>query len=184
MGLRNRKWLAAILIAALAITATTGAVYAYLSASGGSVTNTFTPEADANPTVSVSTGAQANTYAVSVDVGEPGYAVYVRAVVVVTWKNDAGNVLASAPAYSVETGSGWFKHGDFYYYEWPVSSGSISGLTVTCNDTAPEGYELHIEVISQTIQALGETDGDNPIPAVQDAWGVYIDDGKLSATAP
>lgn len=183
MSLRNRKWLAAILIAALAITATTGAVYAYLSATGDSVTNTFTPKTDKNPTVSIS-----DTRQISVNVGNPGYAVYVRAVVVVTWQNDAGDVHATAHTCSVEIeeNSGWFQKGDFYYYESPVSSTTaISGLTVLCSEDPPsDEYSLHIEVIAQTIQALGETDGDNPIPAVEAAWGVYIDDGKLSATSP
>ena len=171
MGLRKHKYLAAILIAVLLITATTGAVYAYLSASGGSVTNTLTPEQDENPSVSIS---NASTHEVTVNVGSPGYAVYVRTVIVVNWKNDAGNVLATAPAYTVEIDSKWFKQGDFYYYEAPVFSGSLSGLKVTCSESAPDDYELHIEVISQTIQALGTTDGTN-IPAVTDAWGIGID---------
>ena len=173
MGLRKHKYLAAILIAVLVITATTGAVYAYLSDTGDYVTNTLTPEQDENPSVSVDSSD--NTHTVTVNVGDPGYAVYVRAVIVVTWRKD-DHVHATVPAYSVdiENDSGWFKQDDFYYYEAPVSSGSLSGLEVTCSESAPDGYELHIEVISQTIQALGTTDETN-IPAVTDAWGISID---------
>lgn len=182
MALHNRKWLAAILIAVLIMTATAGVVYAYLSTIGDSANNSFTPEQDENPVISV----DSNTQKVSVDVGEPGYAVYVRAVVVVTWKSES-DVYATAPTYTVtfENAEDWFEKDGFYYFKSSLYKGSTSALTVDCSDTAPEGYELHVEIIAQTIQALGTTDGENPTPAVQQAWGVYIgDDDKLTATPP
>lgn len=185
MSLHNRKWLAAILIAVLVITAATGAVYAYLSATGGTVTNTLTPQKATNPIVSISqatTAAPADpvTYDISVDIGECGYAVYARVVVVVTWRDENGNIYAQAhtcsPTYN---SSEWFEQDGFHYYRSPISGETTLTLTLACSDTAPDGCTLHVEVISQTIQALGGTDADDT-PAVTAAWGVTVVDGNLT----
>ena len=42
----------------------------------------------------------------------------------------------------------------------------------------PVGYGLNVEIITQTVQALGTTDSDGT-PAVADAWGVTLVDGKI-----
>lgn len=201
MSLRNRKWLAAILIAVLVITATTGAVYAYLSATGGPVTNTFMPDVETNPSIDETFTENVKTN-VSVNVGALDYAVYVRAVIVVTWQKtetvdgvDQVHVYGQLPVagtdYSIDLNAGdskpWFQQGDFYYYRQKVDSKEPNEAVLTdvlinsCKPltSAPTGYSLHVEIIAQTIQAVGTTDGTD-IPAVQDAWGVYIVDGKLS----
>lgn len=198
MGSRKQKWLAAILIAMLAITATTGAVYAYLSATTDSVENTFT----AAPTHTIDiretfpTGVTNPTKEnIKVDVGNPGYAVYVRVAIVVTWQNAANEVYGQAPVedtdYKIELdNSNWFEGSDgFYYYSQMVAyDGENDGTKVTealidqCYQTAPapaDGYTLHVEIIAQTIQAKGSTDDDD-IPAVTDAWEVVkVVDGQL-----
>lgn len=201
MGSRKQKWLAAVLIAALAITATTGAVYAYLSATTDPVDNTFTaapthtidiketfPIGDTNP-------IKEN---VCVDVGNPGYAVYVRAAIVITWKDADGNVYGQAPVrgtdyainLNVDENAPWFYHSKdgFYYHKKMVAYDGedeatklTSVLIESCSQlkAGPEGYTLHVEIIAQTIQAKGGTDADNK-PAVEDAWKtVTVVDGKL-----
>lgn len=185
MRSRKQKWLAAVMIAVLAITATTGAVYAYLSATTDPVENTLT----AAPTHTIDIEETFPTGAtnpikknVCVDVGNPGYAVYVRAAIVVTWKK-GNDVYAYKPVQKTDDAVGdyalelnltdWFQGSDgFYYLRSMVNSGDTAELIKTCSQLqdGPEGgYTLHVEIIAQTIQAKGGTDADNT-PAVEGAW--------------
>lgn len=201
MGSHKQKWLAAIVIALLAITATTGAVYAYLSATTDPVDNKFTTAP--NPTLGIQeTFTKAHEDAnivkenVRVNIGNPGYAVYVRAAIVITWKDGKGNVYGQAPVleddYALELNTKeWFKGGDgFYYHKNMVAYDGnneatklTSVLIEACSQlkTGPESYTLHVEIVAQTIQAKGSTDvGD--VPAVEDAWRTVVvnEDGTLS----
>lgn len=177
-----------------------GSVVAYLSTSTGAVSNTFTADAATDPAVMEDFTGDVKSN-VAVDVGKPGYAVYVRAAIVVTWKDQNGNVYGMGPVaspagdpdagdYIIELGEGWFKGSDgFYYYEDPVaydgnsdSSKLTASLIESCKPVdgkAPEGYGLNVEIIAQTIQAVGTTD-EGGQPAVTDAWGVKVVDGKLT----
>ena len=152
-----------------------GGVAAYLSASADPVSNEL---AVANhPTVSVG-----DDYAVNV--GEPGYAVYVRAAVVVNWTN-GDNILATVPTeYTMTMGDNWFEHGGFWYYEEPIYQGATDPLIAAFSATGEKtGYTLTVDVIAQTIQAVGTTDvGENP--AVTDAWGISVANGKLVDPTP
>ena len=184
-----RKPVIGILLLVAVLSMGIGGVAAYLSTQTGPVTNTFTAATGTQPTIveTMENNVKSN---VSVNVGDPGYAVYVRAAVVVTWQDDQGNVLAKAPVantdYSITMNeTDWFQHGGFWYYQEMISSGSTQPLISSCEVKAAKGdYHLNVEIIAQTIQALGCTD-DGDIPAVQDAWGVYVDaNNELSATAP
>lgn len=194
-----RAALVGVLVAALLVT---GAL-AYLSASTGGLTNTFSAAPDSEPTIDESFVDNVKTD-VKVDVGNPGYAVYVRAAIVVNWEKDGdGNenhFHATAPVYgtdynislNIADDDPWFLGSDgFYYHKAMVNSGGTKALIKECKPlvTAPEGYHLSVEIIAQTIQALGTTDNDangNPVtvgtPAVTDAWGVGVSDGKLTPT--
>lgn len=203
MGLRKQKWLAVGLIAVLVITAATGAVYAYLSASTGPVKNTFAPDSATQPSI-VETFDKTVKRNVAVDVGDPGYAVYVRVAIVATWqKTDSeGNVIihwqmpvgAETNAVGVDylldwNDEDWFLGKDgFYYHKKMVTCDGTEGSSrtkVLINEcyqmhAAPEpGYKLHVEIVVQTIQAKGSTDADGT-PAVTDAWGVKVNgNGEL-----
>ena len=165
---------------------TTGVVVAYLSTSTEEVSNSFVPETSETPTIE-ETFDQKVKQDVSVDVGEPGYAVFVRAAVVITWKDvKGGDVYGEAPEEGVDytisyNDTYWFLKDGFWYCTESVASGNSPVLIYTCapvDDKAPDGYALNVEIITQTIQALGTTDiGDTP--AVTDAWGVAVSDGKL-----
>lgn len=189
MGHRKQTWLAAILIALLVITVSTGAVFAYLYATSDPVTNDFTPDQATNPSIQETFNNKIKEN-VSVDVGDPGYAVYVRAVIVVTWQDDAGNVYSVKPVegddYVLERDTAnWFQKDGFYYHKAMVNSGDNTEILIKeCYQKAeaPDGYKLHVEIIAQTIQALGGTDADGT-PAVTDAWGVEVGvDGLLTNT--
>ena len=189
---------AAIVLAAVLV----GAVYAALQGKTETpVKNSMSAEKDPKPTV-VETWDKKVKENVMVNVGNPGpgYSVYVRADIVVTWKDKDGNVYSKLPkagtdyTISLNTVSGtpttlntWFLGADgFYYYTSPVVSGPTTVLINKCKleDTAqiPEGYQLSVEIIAQTIQYKGTTDIENPNKtAVEDAWHVTLSQDPVSA---
>ena len=184
-SIRN-AFLIVMLIAASVIT-----IYAYLSASTGPLTNQFSVETSKTPTVTEDSFDGITKTNVCVEVGDTKYDVYVRAAVIVTWKDNDENVYAQAPVlgtdYSMTLNTGddydWIKGDDgLYYYKTKVASGAkTSALITSCTQTAeaPSGYSLHVEIIAQTIQALGTTDGTD-VPAVTDAWGVTLTNGVIT----
>ena len=168
MHSRKRKILIAFIIILILAIAGTGTVYAYLSAKSDTLSNNLTLDTEIDPAVQEQNG-------VYVNVGNPGYAVYVRVAIVANWVNGF-EVYAEAPQYTI-TGldsNYWFESGGFYYYKPMVESGSVKLCDViTSNSEAPDGYELNVQVIAQTIQALGTTD-EGSKSAVFDAWGVSM----------
>lgn len=82
----------------------------------------------------------------------------------------------------------WFYNANdgFYYLNAMVNSGETPNLINLCYQTQAgpsDGYRLHIEVIAQTIQALGTTDVGGT-PAVTDAWGISVDEGTKNLIDP
>ena len=186
--IEKKKVLITVLITiAIAVCLATG-VLAYLSLNSGPVANSFTPAADTDPVIAESFDKKIKSN-VKVNVGDPGYAVFVRAAILVTWKDSSGKVLADKPVlgtdYSMNLNStDWFEKDGFYYHVSSVNSGTTSVLIETAKplkDAPESGYSLSIELISQTIQAHGTTDIGN-VPAATAAWGVTVVDGKLSNT--
>ena len=163
-----------ILLSALAVMSaisimSVGPTYAYLKLEAPShPANSFTAAASVDPTVN-------DDYSVSV--GATNYSVYVRAAIVVTWKDSEGATLATAPVavtdYTIAIGAKWTLDSDgFYYYNEAVKSGQSTDALITSvsqNQAAPEeGYSLSVDVVAQTIQAKGTTVGGTK--AIVDAW--------------
>ena len=100
---------------------------------------------------------------------------YIRAYIVVTWKDSTGNVYGQKPVagtdYTIEyaANTGWVKGSDgYYYYTSSVDVGKTTGeLIKTCApvaDKAPAGYGLSVEIIAEAIQSV-------PTTTVGDVWG-------------
>ena len=186
----KRKRILPVFLAVLFVIAgTVATVYAYLKTSTPAVNNTFSAAQDPEATITESFDPETEKKNVAVKVGDTGYSVYVRAVIVVTWKNaENGDVLATKPVagtdYEISLNtSDWFEKDGFYYHEEPVpSKGTTADLIISCKPIAgktPAGYGLNVEIVAQTIQAAGKTDAGD-IPAVTDAWGVAVNaDGTL-----
>ena len=149
-----------------------GGARAYLSHTGGEVENSFTTEV--HPTITVS-----DDYKVTVS--NTNYAVYLRAAVVVNWDNNNTDTVLAAKSgeYTLTSGDGWVLHGDFYYYNQAVTDGTIGTPVITASG-AKDGYTLKVDVAVQAIQAVGQTDGDSPVDAVFDAWGITA--GEIKGT--
>lgn len=174
-----------IVLAAMMLVAviTAGSVFAYLKTNTEAVNNDFGVADEADPTVNETFVGNQKTD-VAVTVPNEGYAVYVRAAIVITWKDKDGKVLGQPPVEGTDyvidlNATDWFEEGGFYYCISPVNSGNnspvlIKSVQMKSGVTAPSGYGLNVEIISQTIQALGETDSGS-VPAVTDAWNVDVD---------
>lgn len=179
---------ALICVAMVCVVAIAAFVSAYFLRKSGDVVNEFKPAESVLPEV-VETFTQKDEKFVKenvcFDVGiTDDYPVYVRAAIVITWKNEKGVVYYKKPVegqdYSLTlniSSDGWTKRDDdeFYYYKPYVLSGKKTGILIEkCEqlDTAippAEGYSLSVELVVQTVQAIGSTDGENGAPII-DAW--------------
>ena len=102
---------------------------------------------------------------------------YIRADIVVTWQDEAGNVLGEKPVLGrdytmTQTLTSWKEIKGLYYYTKKVSPDAPNNLTTNLIDScepikkAPvEGYTLHVEILAEAIQAEPDT-------AIIKAWGV------------
>lgn len=181
-----KKLTGILLLLVLMMSFTVGGAYAYLHWND-SLQNSFTYESSVTPDVkeNFSGSEKTNVY---VNVGDTGYSVYVRAAVLINWKNEAGEVLANIPEltndYEIQynlTDSDWFDGGDgFYYFANPVNSlGNTDILISKCvevDDSPIDGYKLNVDIVTQTIQSAGFTDAG--VPLVTEAWKVTVNSDK------
>lgn len=169
----SNKTLALLVSVALLLTFAVSGTVAYLTANTGSLVNTFTP-GTVVPDIEETRGetVKSNVYIKNTGTAD----AYVRAMVVVTWQNDAGEVYPKMPEagtdYTIEFGDNWTPVGNYWYYNGIVKGvvndtvDQTTPLIVTCSsvvDNEPEGYNLHVEVLAQAVQATEE--------AAQNAWG-------------
>lgn len=108
---------------------------------------------------------------------------YIRAAIVVTWKDSEGNVCARAPKEGVDyemelnTEGNWFSGKDgFYYYTKPVSPQQSTDILINkcylCGNGL-EGYGLSVEILASAIQS-------KPEKAVEASWPVNVSNGIIS----
>lgn len=95
---------------------------------------------------------------------------YIRARIVVTWKDASGNVSAvpvKDSDYTMTVGTGWTKGTDGYWYcNTAVAAGGETPVLITkCEKkgTAPKDYDLSVEILADAIQS-------EPASAVTEAW--------------
>lgn len=152
-------------------------VFAAYLRNSGEVKNTFKPADSVVPQINETFDktVKENVY---FEVGDTDYPVYVRAAIVITWQNKDGIVYFSKPEdtdYTIDLNmTDWELREDGFYYfkDSVVSRGKTSNLINSCvqiNEAPVDGYTLSVEIIVQTVQAVGSTDGENGAP-VTDAW--------------
>lgn len=184
--LRDRPVVLAISVLVL-ILGIVGTTLGFLTDKTAPVTNTFTPaKAEISVEETLTNGVKNN---VKIKNESDTFPVFIRARVIVTWKDEAGNVAPTAPTegtdYTIEwkdsskvTGSNWVKHsGGNYYHTAPVEKDAFTDVLFTScqpvDGKAPEGYHLSVEIVADCIQA-------KPAQAVKDAWGLDVkSDGTL-----
>ena len=145
----NKRAVALLVSLVALLTVVAGITVAFLIDNTDGIENAFTPSR-VDCEVIDKTG---NTYTVK-NIGDTD--AYIRASVLVNWKNTAGNVYAQAPQFTVDPGEGWVKGSDgYYYYTKSVAPGDLinSDLTVTVTTETLSGYTLTVEVVASAVQA-------------------------------
>lgn len=162
--------IAAVLLLVMAV----GGTIAYLATSTDPVVNTFTP-GSTDITVDEEFDGKVKTDVAIENNGTVD--AYIRVKVLFTWQDASGNVYGTLPKvnehYTIEWKlDGWDEGSDgFYYYTTPVAAEGTTGILFTnCQPVAesePEGYDLHVEILAQSIQA-------QPTNVVVEKWGVTL----------
>ena len=178
MKLNRKKGILLLAAAMLILVCGVGSTLAYLATQTGQVQNTFEPayvRSEVQETI-------ANNVKSDVTIKNTGnVSAYIRAAIVVTWKDAAGKTtLPEKPVldtdYTMQLNeTDWTKVGDYYYYDKSVAANdSTTKLIDTCepNKSYPDGRKLCVEVIGYAIQA-------EPANAVTEAWGVTISNGSV-----
>ena len=159
-----------------------GGTLAYLAAQTSDVVNTFTfgdvpidiPEQFEN-------GVKENVRVTNTGAAD----AFVRAKIVVTWKSASGEVSGTpvqAGDYTLDLNTtDWFLKDGFYYCKNRVEAKTDSEVLITKatkTGTAPEGFDLSIEILAQSVQADGVKDGKPMVEAI--GWPVTVNsNGQL-----
>ncbi len=152
--------------------------FAALKMETATVKNSFTPMKSSIPTINenVTPNPDNNNYIIEKNdvtvTNTNDFDVYVRAMVIASWQDADGNVLAVTPVegidYNISYSTDWNKGDDgFNYYKSILRKGEItSPLLTACTPlkNAPvNGYTLSINIISQTVQSAIDN-GELPFP--------------------
>ena len=99
---------------------------------------------------------------------------YIRARIVVTWKDASGNVSAAIPVKNTDytiafNEKDWTQQGGYWYCNTAVDATGFTPVLITeCKKTSnanvPDGYNLSVEILADAIQS-------EPANAVKEAWG-------------
>lgn len=178
MKKKTKSILSLATMALLLIFAISGTI-AYLMADTDPVVNTFTP-ASTSTKVDEEFASNVKNNVKIKNTGDID--AYIRAAVVITWQNSAGQVYAMKPVEGEDYEITWSKNGwtnqatdGFYYHKEPVKPDDSTGVLFTgCEPlkAAPlDGYTLHVEIIGESIQA-------EPDSVVESAWDVTVGSDK------
>ena len=171
------------LVSLLAILCVTvGGSLAFLVDTDDPITNIFNPSEVTTAVTETNEGGVKKNVKIT-NTGDTE--AFIRAAVVVTWQNAAGEVYGKLPVsgtdYTINFNTNnqddpagkWTKGSDgFYYWSNSVAPNKTTGeLISNCTYTAnaPDGYSLAVEIIGSGIQSRGLS-SDNKAPVV-DAWG-------------
>jgi len=105
--------------------------------------------------------------------------IYVRASVLMYFENNEGQIISDKPVedtdysitYSNFSDSNWVLSEDgYYYYKAPVQPNENTGVLIESfvSNVQYENKKLILDIVTQSIQA-------EPIKAIQEAWGVSIE---------
>lgn len=160
--------LASVLVLVLGVI---GGTLAYLATNTAPVVNNFTY---GNVPIDIPEDFNGTTKT-NVRIQNKGTAdAFVRASIVVTWKDKDGNVSSTTPVlgtdYTMDLNTeGWFEKDGYYYCTNRVLAGKESAVLITeakktADAKVPEGYDLSIEILAQSVQADGMK---NDMPMVE-----------------
>jgi len=188
----------ALLVSVLVIACLAGgATLAFLTSSTNQVTNEMTPGV-------VTTEVDetfVNNVKSKVSIKNTGnIRAFIRAEVVVTWKDEYGNVYGQKPvagtdytiSYNISdspSGAHWFEKDGFYYWSNSVEPNATTGVLINSVSPVagrtPAGYYLNVEILGSGIQADGVSNtaatGNKGEAAAKIAWNVTVNsNGTIS----
>lgn len=159
----KKTWILMVSIL-LILCLTVGGTIAFLSTKSGPVENTFNASKVTTKVNETIIGAEKTKVTVT-NTGDID--AWIRAAVVVTWQNEAGEVYGQAPVAGTNytnwtPGDDWESGSDgFYYYTKPVAAGQtttplIESISLIGNPPA-SGYFLTVEILASGIQSKPAT---------------------------
>ena len=186
---KSKKSLTLLVALLMIFTVSVGSTLAFLITQTDPVVNTFTPgkiEGTVNEEFEEHNYEKKENVSISINENSD-VSAYVRALVVISWQDEAGNVYGQKPVAGVDytitmgTSSNWFEGANgYYYYSEPLGADldtTTDVLIKSCTQKqACENpkYKLNVDVIAEAIQA-------EPVDAVKEAWGVTVNnDGTIS----
>lgn len=107
--------------------------------------------------------------------------IYIRAKIVISWKDEQGNILEGIPEENVDYSikfsetSNWIKSNDgYYYYKKAIEQNTTTDILIEeCKQIKEyEDKILEVSIANQAIQG-------SPIKAVTEAWNVQVIDEML-----
>lgn len=107
--------------------------------------------------------------------------IYIRAKIVISWKDKQGNILEGIPEQNVDYSikfsktSNWMKSNDgYYYYKKAIEQNTYTDILIEeCKQLKEyEDKILEVSIANQAIQG-------SPIKAVIEAWDVQVIDEML-----
>lgn len=167
--IRKKALLLAVSVA-LILTAAIGGTIAYIVTSTTSVTNTFDPAEVPIKVVEDFDGTTKSNVKIQNTGNIPAF---IRAKIVVTWKNEHGEVSGTpvkSGDYTISYNeTGWVEQGGFWYCKTAIAAagGNTPVLINSCQPVsgkAPAGYDLSVEIIAESIQS-------EPASVVETVWG-------------
>lgn len=172
-GIKKRKAVALLVCLTLAVTLTVGGTLAFLATKTDLIRNIFTPTK-----VTVEIEEKFLDAKEDVKIKNTGNVdAWIRAAVVITWQDEAGNVYGVPPVagedYTItyELSNGWMEGADGYYY-WtsPVAPDNLTGVLIKeCQyreNQAPTGYALNVEIVASGLQS-------KPASVFDTNWGQF-----------
>lgn len=173
--MKTKKALALLISVLLVVGAAVGGTIAYMIDKSPKIDNVFTPSEVTTTVVENFDGKVKENVQIQ-NTGDT--TAWIRAAVVITWKDESGNVYGTAPVagtdysitYKVDSTNDWVTGKDgFYYYTKPVKSVKEDSANCTTGvlieeckpltnsegkSTAPDGYSLNVEIIGSAIQSV------------------------------
>lgn len=164
------KGLALLLSIALISVGIVSGVVAWLFTNTDSVVNQFTP---GKVTVEVQETLTDNVKS-DVKIQNTGNTdAFIRAAVIVTWKDADGNVYGMKPVAGTDytitySNTGWTQYDGYWYCNTEIPPNAVTPVLIqSCSPvagTAPEGYALSVEILASGIQS-------KPTSVAQENWG-------------
>lgn len=167
---KRKSPLALLVLVMVMVGLVAGGTLAYLLTSTNAITNTFTPASTTPDIVEEFDGTEKSSIIIQ---NSGTAAAYIRVALVGNTVDASGHVTGGFDVSVTTLGANWVKASDgYYYYTLPVAGGYSTGELLGSKIVLAEGQT--VTVLAQSIQA-------EPAAAVQEAWGVTISSGSVTA---